>query len=370
MALVNVVNMVVLDNPTCFTSPFQFEITFECLQELDDDLEWKVLYVGSAQDAAKDQILDEILVGPVPVGVNKFVLQADAPDPSQLAQDDLLGVTVVLVTCSYKEREFVRVGYYVNNEYHDPNSIATTTATATISQTASGSQTQTEEAAPPVVPNPVPLDRIQRQILADKPRVTKFPISWGDEPQQQQQQQQQYQQQQHQQQHPMPQSAAGVTGSSVGAAMMADHAAATGGIGIPSPAPVVTPTISNHHDASAAAAASDNANVHAGDNSNIHESSMREEGYNGEEELMEEDEEDDDDDNGENDIDDDEGEEDIMDEEELSVDSETGERAGEGIVSMPEESNMSHAYFGHSSTSGGNTTAANNNNNNVEAMAE
>jgi hypothetical protein len=27
---------VVLDNPTCFLNPFQFEITFECLQELDD----------------------------------------------------------------------------------------------------------------------------------------------------------------------------------------------------------------------------------------------------------------------------------------------------------------------------------------------
>jgi len=36
MALVNLVNMVVLDNPTHFSNPFQFEITFECLQSLDD----------------------------------------------------------------------------------------------------------------------------------------------------------------------------------------------------------------------------------------------------------------------------------------------------------------------------------------------
>jgi histone chaperone ASF1 len=160
-----------LDNPTCFTNPFQFEITFECLQQLDDDLEWKVLYVGSAQDASRDQILDEILVGPVPVGVNKFVLQADAPDPSQLAQEDLLGVTVVLVTCSYKEREFVRVGYYVNNEYHNPD------APPPPPPPTDGS----EPPPPPPLPNPVPLEHIQRQILADKPRVTKFPISWGDE---------------------------------------------------------------------------------------------------------------------------------------------------------------------------------------------
>lgn len=294
MALVNVVNMAVLDNPTCFTNPFQFEITFECLQELDDDLEWKVLYVGSAQDAAKDQILDEILVGPVPVGVNKFVLQADAPDPSQLAQDDLLGVTVVLVTCSYKEREFVRVGYYVNNEYHDPNAPPPAPVVATVGP--DGKPVETPP-APPAIPNPVPLELIQRQILADKPRVTKFPISWGDE---------------------QPQATTnttashgtGATANSTGAAMMADHASAmmTGTASMTTPAMVSPPGIaSNSHDPS----------------------------------TMEE--------------------EDIMDDEELSVDEEGDTEnfvTGEGIVTMPEESNMSHAYFAGSNSNG------------VQAMAE
>ena len=36
MALVNIANVAVLDNPTAFTNPFQFEITFECLQALAD----------------------------------------------------------------------------------------------------------------------------------------------------------------------------------------------------------------------------------------------------------------------------------------------------------------------------------------------
>ena len=82
-----------MDNPTNFRNPFQFEITFECLQELDDDLEWKVIYVANPKDMAKDLVLDEILVGPVPVGINKFVLQADAPDPKALPKEELLGVT-------------------------------------------------------------------------------------------------------------------------------------------------------------------------------------------------------------------------------------------------------------------------------------
>lgn len=127
-----------------------------------------MIYVGSAHDTSQDQVLDEILVGPVPVGVNKFVLQADAPNPEQLPSDDILGVTVVLVTCSYREREFIRVGYYVNNELlgHDP------------------------EQPPPTFPN-LDMAAVQRQILADKPRVTKFPIQWGSEDTVSQQQQQQ-----------------------------------------------------------------------------------------------------------------------------------------------------------------------------------
>ena len=47
-------------------------------------------------------------------------LQADCPDEKQLPPQDAVGVTVVLLTCSYKKLEFVRVGYYVSNEYIDP----------------------------------------------------------------------------------------------------------------------------------------------------------------------------------------------------------------------------------------------------------
>uniref|UniRef100_A0A6U3URN5 Anti-silencing function protein 1 n=1 Tax=Ditylum brightwellii TaxID=49249 RepID=A0A6U3URN5_9STRA len=163
MSLVNVTNMAVLNNPSPFSSPLLFEITFECLQELTDDLEWKVLYVGSAESSKHDQVLDEILVGPVPVGINKFVLQADAPDRSCIPDSDLLGVTVLLVTCSYREQEFARVGYYVSNEYTVPYDA---------------------EVGPP---KPLDVEKVQRTILADKPRVTRFPINWGDEQQQQQQ---------------------------------------------------------------------------------------------------------------------------------------------------------------------------------------
>ena len=30
---------------------------------------------------------------------------------------DILGVTAVMITCSYHQQEFVRVGYFVHNDY-------------------------------------------------------------------------------------------------------------------------------------------------------------------------------------------------------------------------------------------------------------
>lgn len=39
------------------------------------DLEFKLIYVGSADDESKDQVLDEVLLGPVDTGNYRFVFQ-------------------------------------------------------------------------------------------------------------------------------------------------------------------------------------------------------------------------------------------------------------------------------------------------------
>jgi len=64
-------------------------------------LEWKLTYVGSATSDQYDQELDSLFVGPIPVGVSKFPFEADAPDKSKIPDSDVLGVTVILLTCAY-----------------------------------------------------------------------------------------------------------------------------------------------------------------------------------------------------------------------------------------------------------------------------
>jgi histone chaperone ASF1 len=157
MALVNIINVEVLNNPAIFSEPFQFRIEFECVQQLQADLEWKVIYVASAEDHSQVQVLEEVDVGPVQVGPNQFQLPVNPPNMDQISNTDLIGVTVLLLTCSYLNHEFIRIGYYVNNEYrieHDPENIQN-----------------------------LQIDRnyLYHDILADEPGVTRIPIDWSGE---------------------------------------------------------------------------------------------------------------------------------------------------------------------------------------------
>lgn len=139
------------------------------------DLEWKLIYVGSAKSEEYDQELDscmgahllsfppfrllfpsapsraDLAVGPVPAGINAFDFQAPAPAhhllPSQ-EHDEILGVTVIIITASYRDKEFVRVGYYVNTYYE-------------------------EEAYKENPPASVDWAKLHRNVLIEKPKVTR-----------------------------------------------------------------------------------------------------------------------------------------------------------------------------------------------------
>merc|ERR1712055_592189 len=71
---------------------------------------------------------------------------------------DLLGATVVLISCSYHGQEFIRVGYFVHNDYESEELRETPPETPDMTQT------------------------INRSIMAEEPRVTRFRINWGDGP--------------------------------------------------------------------------------------------------------------------------------------------------------------------------------------------
>eukprot|EP01117_Protostelium_nocturnum_P013721 TRINITY_DN5153_c0_g1_i1.p1 TRINITY_DN5153_c0_g1~~TRINITY_DN5153_c0_g1_i1.p1 ORF type:complete len:490 (+),score=94.16 TRINITY_DN5153_c0_g1_i1:118-1587(+) len=140
-------------NSTPFDEDFRWLISFDCIQELRANLEWKVTYVGSSEDSSFDQILESIPVGPIPVGSARFELTAPPPDPLQIPSEHALGATCVLLGCSYVGQEFINVGFFISNEY----------------------DTKELNEHPPSRPN---FSRMIRNIAADKPKVTRYVIDW------------------------------------------------------------------------------------------------------------------------------------------------------------------------------------------------
>ena len=157
MASINILNIIPKNTTSKFTDPFSFEIIFEVLSELKKEIEWKMIYIGSAEDKKYDQILETIEIdGPFHLGSMKFELTGEAPDINKIPESEVLGVTAIILCCSYNNQEFFRCGYYLNNIYDN-------------------------EEMNMNPPEKVNKDRIIRSLLADKPRITRFDIDWDNE---------------------------------------------------------------------------------------------------------------------------------------------------------------------------------------------
>ena len=80
-------------------------------------------------------------------------MSRNPPNPEKIPEADLVGVTVVLLTCSYRTAEFIRIGYYVSNDYTDPDMKENN-------------------------PSPPKMDQLQRNILATNPRLNIEKKEW------------------------------------------------------------------------------------------------------------------------------------------------------------------------------------------------
>jgi histone chaperone ASF1 len=69
-----------------------------------------LIYIGSAKEEKFDQILDQFTMGPLQKGVMQFTLESQAPDHTKIpSKEDLLGITAIILSVSYKNKEFFRV---------------------------------------------------------------------------------------------------------------------------------------------------------------------------------------------------------------------------------------------------------------------
>ena len=110
-----------------------------------------VIYVGSAADSRYDQVLEDVIITSVRKGFQMFEIAVAPPDAAKIpSPDDLLGVTVLMITALYRRQEFFRCSYFVYNNYKE--------------------QLTAEEG--------ICLSRIHRSILSEKPRTRISEIRW------------------------------------------------------------------------------------------------------------------------------------------------------------------------------------------------
>uniref|UniRef100_A0A0G4GHI7 Anti-silencing function protein 1 n=1 Tax=Chromera velia CCMP2878 TaxID=1169474 RepID=A0A0G4GHI7_9ALVE len=156
MACVNVLDVQVKKNPSGILDKFCFEISLECTQPLTEDVEWKITYIGDPESQDKDQELEAIDLGPLKeVGQLKFIFECDPPDYEKIDEDNIVGLSAVMITASYKGHQFIRISYYLRN-YYEKTELAD---------------------CPPDKPD---LPNLKRQIFSEQARVTKFSIPWDE----------------------------------------------------------------------------------------------------------------------------------------------------------------------------------------------
>lgn len=138
-----------------------FEIVLDVAEPLQEDMVMRCCFCTEPDKKTEaDHELEAIDVGNGPGlvrGIQKFQFEVPAPSKAKLEQSGVLEVAGLYLSASYRDQEFVRVGWYVRHEYDDP------------ALNEEGNQ-------PPTIIWPK-----LRRILSE-PRVTRFPILWDQPP--------------------------------------------------------------------------------------------------------------------------------------------------------------------------------------------
>ena len=156
MSSVNILNIIPKIPVAKFTEPYSFEIIFEVLSELKNEIEWKMIYITS-DNQKNDQILNEIEIDPPKqLGQMRFEFTGDAPKIEKIPENDVIGVAAILLCCSYNEQEFFRCGYYLNITYDNEEMNIN-------------------------MPEKIDVSHLMRNLLAEKPRIVRYEIDWEGE---------------------------------------------------------------------------------------------------------------------------------------------------------------------------------------------
>ena len=156
MSKIRVTNIMLNSNPEPFVSPINVQIYIDLLSKITNDLEIKVVYIGSAESSEFDQVLTNVSIPLKELGQCYFELSMNPPDIEKIPTiEDLLGPSVLMVCAFYNNQEFFRCSYFVYNNDIKKDS----------------SELNEEN---------FDINSIYRCFLTDKPRIKLTDIDWED----------------------------------------------------------------------------------------------------------------------------------------------------------------------------------------------
>jgi len=117
---IEVLGVKVTINPIKFKDNLQLQILFELREKLSENLDVRFVYVHSPTNKECDE---ELKVYEIPANrIGKFKVNFLVAPPILYLEKlvDVFGITLLLIQFTYITREFMRIGYYVNNELYGP----------------------------------------------------------------------------------------------------------------------------------------------------------------------------------------------------------------------------------------------------------
>lgn len=141
------------DNPGSYCTPLKWRVRVESSDNLQEPISISFVWVGSCTSSDYDQLLDTFDIGPLCKGLTEFELECDFPNPEEVPQDELVGLTILIISFQFKQQEFLRVAYYTQVAYLDVSL----------------------NEHPPI---PIKKECLGRFITMPQPVVTATPINW------------------------------------------------------------------------------------------------------------------------------------------------------------------------------------------------
>lgn len=120
MSKIRITNILIPSIKESFNDPINIKIDFDAYDILPNKLDWKIIYIGSANSCQYDQILENFSFPVEKVGYCSFGISVSPPDVSQIPSlEDLLGATLLMISVVYNGEEFFRCSYFVYNNFED-----------------------------------------------------------------------------------------------------------------------------------------------------------------------------------------------------------------------------------------------------------